>query len=91
MEISQVSRPKAGKTATSFGSSSRFTGGKKPSTDGRPVGPGSYNVGFQFGKKAKVMGKNAPGPKDTEIRCPSIINRNVKVPGPGAYEPRNTM
>lgn len=94
MEISQVSRPKAGKTATSFGSSQRFTGAaaKKTSTGTQgPVGPGSYNVGFQFGKKAKLMGKKPPGPKDGEIRCPSIINKNVKVPGPGSYEPRNTM
>ena len=65
MEISQVSRPKAGKTATSFGSSKRFTGEKKSSMEGqRPVGPGSYNVGFQFGKKTKVLGKNPPAPKE---------------------------
>lgn len=25
------------------------------------------------------------------MRCPSIINNNANIPGPGAYEPRNTM
>ena len=25
------------------------------------------------------------------MRCPSIINSNANIPGPGAYEPRNTM
>lgn len=53
-----------------------------------PVGPGSYNTGFNFGKNIKqarpVKVKNQP-------RCPSIINNNVLIPGPGAYEPRNTM
>ena len=91
MEISQVSRPKAGKTTTSFGSSQRFSGEKKSNAVKGPVGPGSYNVGFQFGKKAKKMGKNPPQPKEGELRCPSIITNNAKIPGPGSYEPRNTM
>ncbi len=25
------------------------------------------------------------------MRCPSIINNNANIPGPGSYEPRNTM
>lgn len=81
MEISQVSRPKAGKTATSFGSSKRFTGESKPAPP-PALGPGSYNVGFQFGKKTKAAKQQKV--KD-ELRCPSLINNNVKIPGPGSY------
>ena len=54
------------------------------------LGPGSYNVGFNFGKKIK-QSKKVQQPKTDELRCPSIINNNVKIPGPGSYEPRNTM
>lgn len=53
------------------------------------VGPGSYNVGFNFGKKIKHNKQIKP--KADELRCPSIINPNVVIPGPGSYQPRNTM
>lgn len=52
------------------------------------LGPGAYNVGFKFGKQTR--NKKAISVKE-EARCPSIITPNVKVPGPGSYEPRNTM
>lgn len=45
-------------------------------------------MGFKFGKESKA--KRAIRVKE-EARCPSIINKNVKIPGPGSYEPRNTM
>lgn len=87
LEISKVSRPKAGKTATSFGGSKRFEKGSATIGPG-VVGPGSYNVGFKFGKETKAK-KEAK--VKAEARCPSLINDNIKVPGPGSYEPRNTM
>ena len=83
-----MSRPKAGKTATSFGHSKRFEKGSAAVTAHAAVGPGSYNVGFKFGKQTRA--KKAPKVKE-EGRCPSIINPNSKIPGPGSYEPRNTM
>lgn len=52
------------------------------------LGPGSYNVGFKFGKQTKAK-KIVEKPE--EMRCPSIINQNANIPGPGSYEPRNTM
>lgn len=53
MEISKVSRPKAGKTATSFGGSKRFEAAAEPPAPGN-IGPGSYDVnGFNFGKKIR--------------------------------------
>lgn len=53
------------------------------------LGPGSYDVNFEFGKKMRRNRKIKV--KEDELRCPSIINTNVKIPGPGSYEPRNTM
>ena len=52
------------------------------------IGPGSYDVSFKFGKVTKAR-KVAKGKEET--RCPSLVNPNAKQPGPGAYEPRNTM
>ena len=54
------------------------------------VGPGSYNpkneVKKNFSKK-----KAAAPPKDA-MRFPELVNtKKVEEPGPGAYEPRNTM
>ena len=82
MEISKVSKRKAGKTTTSFGNSKRFDNGSAAVTAHAIVGPGTYNVGFKFGKQSKS--KKAASIKE-EGRCPSIINKNVKVPGPGSY------
>lgn len=54
MEISKVSRPKAGKTTTSFGNSKRFEKGAATVAPPVNIGPGSYDVGFKFGKKTKA-------------------------------------
>lgn len=53
------------------------------------LGPGSYDIGFKFGKESKR--KRSIKVKE-EDRCPSLYNKNnLELPGPGAYEPRNTM
>jgi len=52
------------------------------------VGPGAYNVGFKFGKQTRA--KKAISVRE-EPRCPSLITPSAKIPGPGSYEPRNTM
>ena len=80
--MSKVSRPKAGKTITSFGQSKRFEKGSAVVTPQSSVGPGAYDVGFKFGKQTRV--KKVISVKE-EDRCPSIITPNVKVPGPGSY------
>lgn len=53
------------------------------------LGPGSYDIGFKFGRKTRANKKIKV--KTDELRCPSLINNNAKIPGPGSYEPRNTM
>ena len=89
LEISKVSRQKTGKTTSSFGQSRRFEKATAAiAAHQTAVGLGSYNVGFKFGKQTRA--KKAPKVKE-EGRCPSIINSNSKIPGPGSYEPRNTM
>jgi hypothetical protein len=45
------------------------------------IGPGSYNVGFNFGKKVKEQRIRVK----EEPRCPSLITPNAVIPGPGAY------
>lgn len=54
LSISKVSKPKAGKTATSFGNSKRFEANSVTVAPSAGIGPGSYNVGFKFGKQTKA-------------------------------------
>ena len=73
MEISDVRKFKAGKTTTSFGQSTRFDKkANKKKEDNGTVGPGAYNVGFQFGRKVKQPRKKHVVKE--ENRCPSIYN-----------------
>lgn len=45
---------KSGKTRTSFGESKRFVANTNTAQIAQTaLGPGSYNVGFNFGKKIK--------------------------------------
>ena len=67
-------------------SSKRF--GNSSATTGQSIGPGSYNVKADFKKKKE---KKLPVPENID-RFPELLNKKkVEEPGPGTYEPRNTM
>lgn len=54
------------------------------------VGPGTYNPNLEI-RKIKSKSKNLAPPKDAP-RFPQLVNtKKIEEPGPGLYEPRNTM
>jgi len=71
--------------AFTFGSRSGSVDAAKSKSSSKilPPGPGNYDLGSTFDKKAPVFG--------TEQRANIEGKQKVKNPGPGAYEPVNAV